>query len=577
MKRRFSLVAATCGLIGALVLNQSAVAASDSQAEKEITLIHIGDIHGHMIPRPNLRSDSTGYDEGGLASMYTKIKEIRKSSDHSVLINTGDTIQGSAEALYTRGQALVNVLNKFKIDFFAPGNWEFVYGTERFHELFVGPKPVAPWNTLAANLYYNGEPYADKTGQRVLPPYIITEIDGITFGIIGFTTERGPKVIGADVVKGFRFTKGDAEMAEFVPLLRPQVDVLVVLSELGLANNIRLAEANPGIDIVLSSDMHEQTPEPVITSTGTLIVEEGQDGTRLGEVRLGFKGKKLVSRDYTMHVIDARIPQNKRIARVVAKQRKPFVNGSFKPHVNPVNGTVLETPIDTVVGQTKIPLHRSNFSHEEMPAVVEGSSHDFLADVFREMTQADLGILRGFRYGTHIAPGPIKLEDLYHYIAIGPFIAKGEVSGQQIKNIIEKSTNGSLNPDPHKWGGGWLWAWSGLRYDLDPYAVKGQRAKNIVVFNKATGRWEPLDLKASYTLGGYNYDSEPSLINKIPAKEVVQYTGADGKAVDGTQVVVDYLKDHVADPELNRIRILAPLPAPMYGTSEEQPWSGADK
>jgi 2',3'-cyclic-nucleotide 2'-phosphodiesterase (5'-nucleotidase family) len=116
----------------------SAIAEEKSKAGKvkTIKLIHIGDIHGHLIPRPNLRSDGSGQKEGGLARMYTEIKKIRNKN--TILINTGDTIQGSAEALYTRGQALVDVVNMFKIDAFAPGNWEFVYGTERFRETFVG-------------------------------------------------------------------------------------------------------------------------------------------------------------------------------------------------------------------------------------------------------------------------------------------------------------------------------------------------------------------------------------------------------------------------------------------------------
>jgi sulfur-oxidizing protein SoxB len=546
----------------------------------EITLIHIGDIHGHLIPRPNLRSDGTGRLEGGLARMYTQIKNIRDSRDNTLLINTGDTTQGSAEALYTRGQALVDVMNLFDIDYFAPGNWDFVYGTERFHELFVGENPAAPWNSLAANLYYDGYPYADKTGERVLPPYAIKTIDGVKIGILGFTTERGPKVIGAEVVEGFRFTKGDAEVAEFVTVLTEQenVDLILMISELGLANNIRLAEANPGIDILLSSDMHEETPEPVITSTGTLVIEMGQDGTRVGELTLKLRKGEVVEKDFTMHVIDERIKENKSVARKVAEVRKPFVAGKgFKTHTNPINGTKLTKPIDSVIGYASIGLHRSNFTQEDTPAVIEGSSHDFLTDVFRVMGNADLGVIRGFRYGTHISAGPIKLEDIFHYIPIGPFIARGEVSGQQIKNILENSADGSLNPDVSKWRGGWLFGWSGISFDLDPYATLGQRISNVRVLDSETGVMAPLDLAATYTLAGYNYDSEPNLINKAPAQNVVQVTDEKGKAIDATEVVAEYLKDHDADPDLNRIRLLSPLPAPVYGNPELQPLQGASR
>jgi len=97
--------------------------------------------------------------------MYTVIKRLRAEAnehgvDRSLLINTGDTVQGSGEALFTRGQAMIDVLNLFGFDAHAPGNWDFLYGPERFTETFIGANggaPLANWNALAANLYYTGQ------------------------------------------------------------------------------------------------------------------------------------------------------------------------------------------------------------------------------------------------------------------------------------------------------------------------------------------------------------------------------------------------------------------------------------
>ena len=265
----------------------------------DITLIHMGDVHGHLVPRPSIRGETTAKTEGGLARMYTKISEIRAAhtSGRTLLLNTGDTIQGSAEALFTRGQALVDVLNRFAIDAYAPGNWDWVYGVDRALELFAGSAAKAPWNALAANAYYEGEPYASKAGTRVLPPYIIREIGGVKIGVLGFTTDRGPQVVGRGVTKGVRFTKGDAELKEFVKLLREQekVALIVVMSELGLSNNIRLAEQTPGVDVILSSDMHEITREPVVTSTKTLVAEVGQDGQVIGELTLNVDNGRIAN------------------------------------------------------------------------------------------------------------------------------------------------------------------------------------------------------------------------------------------------------------------------------------------
>jgi hypothetical protein len=109
----------------------------NSIKDRQITLIHMGDLHGQTVPRPNLRTDGDGRMEGDLARMYTEIRSIRKAGKNAVLVNTGDTIQGAGEALYSRGQALIDVVDLFGIDAFVPGNWEYVYGPERFKEFFA--------------------------------------------------------------------------------------------------------------------------------------------------------------------------------------------------------------------------------------------------------------------------------------------------------------------------------------------------------------------------------------------------------------------------------------------------------
>jgi sulfur-oxidizing protein SoxB len=552
-----------------------------AHAASEITLIHMGDVHGHLLPRPSV--DGHGGHEGGLARLYTKIKQIRsaRGEGKTLLVNTGDTIQGSAEALYTRGQALVDVLNQFRIDAFAPGNWEWVYGVDRFTELFAGERPGAPWNTVAANAYYDGEPYADRKGSRVLPPYRVREINGVKVGILGFTTDRGPQVVGKGVTKGVSFTKGDEEVKEFVKILREQekVDLVVMLSELGLANNIRLAESTPGIDVILSSDMHEVTREPVVAKTGTLIVEAGQDGQVLGEFNLRVANGRITQWTWKLHPINDRIREDAKIAKQIRAIRQSFVSGpGFKQHVNPFNGTKLARPIDTVVGRTAVALHRMNHSHRAQPAVIEGTSHAFLADAFRAQADATIGAIRGFRYGTVVPPGPVKMEDLYHFMPIGPMIAKGTIKGKQLKNQIEAAADGSLNPDLSKWTGGWLFNFSGVTMDFDPYGRTGERARNIQVLDRATGSWKPLDPAAEYTYASYYYARDPNLINVLPAENITVVKGENGQPLDGVEVVVRHLQslpDRTANPTMGRTRLVKPLPAPVTGSPEVQPWRGA--
>ena len=549
----------------------------------ELTLIHMGDVHGHLTPRPTARGETTGKTEGGLARMYTKINEIRarRTRERTLLINTGDTIQGSAEALFTKGQALVDVLNRFGIDAYAPGNWDWVYGVDRALELFAGKEAKAPWHALAANAYYEGEPYAAQSGSRLLPPYLIRDIDGVKVGILGFTTDRGPQVVGRGVTKGVRFTKGDSELKEFVKILREreQVALVVVISELGLSNNIRLAEQVSGVDVILSSDMHEITRQPVVTDTKTLVAEVGQDGQVIGELNLTVDEGRITSWTWTLHHIDDGTMPNADIAKLVADVRRPFLAGpQFKPQVNPFNGTKLTRPLDTVVGRTKVALHRMNFADHEPAAVIEGTSHVFLTDAFRREAQADIGAIRGFRYGTVVRPGPITLEDLYYFIPIGPMIAKGTIKGQQLKNQIENSIDGSLNPDVSKWTGGWLFNYSGLRAEIDPYAKAGERAKRIMVADRATNGWKPLDPEADYTYASYYYARDPDLINTTPAKDVSVVKDKDGRDLDAVEVVTRYLArlpNRTTTPKTGRLHLVKPVPAASFGSPEIQPWRGA--
>ena len=610
--------------------------ADDENDEKyKLRIIHMGDVHGHLVPRPNVRSNSDGRMEGGLARMYTQIDKLRGNGKKALLINTGDTIQGSAEALYTKGQAVVDVINLFKIDVFAPGNWEFVYGTERFRELFAGVNgaaPLAPWNTISANVYYDGvanPAYAAMHGQPVLPKFQIITKNGVKVGILGFTTDRGPQVVGTAVTRGFRFLNSapgsagiagsdasqvEVELRDRIAELRPQVDLLVMASELGLANNIVLAERNPGIDLILSSDMHEETSKPYVTKTGTIIVEEGQDGTMIGELEFEFiknsAGKLTLKEwDWEAHRINDQIKEDKTIKAMVEAIRAPFLDSATaQTFVNPFNGTRLSGPIDEVVGYTNVALHRSNYADEGMPAVVEGSAHNFLTDAFRavginrfgaEMDAGTrpahvIGAIRGFRYGTHVQPGPIKREDIYHFVAIGPKIACGTIEGAKVKGQMENAADGSLNPDPRRWTGGWLFNFSGLTSDLYPisgatYDANGatvgalNRVRNIRIQHK-DGVASAFNAASTYTYCSYFYDTDPFQINKVDISPAFRPTiktikDSTGAVMDGVDVVIEYLQslpNMTADPVLNRTTIKEPLPAALTGSKEVQPWSGAN-
>ena len=487
-----------------LSLAMATVPSLASAGSGSVILIQTGDIHGHLVPRPNLRSDAIGHTmEGGVARMYTKIQEIRASAidengvDHSLLLNTGDTVQGSGEALFSRGQAMIDVLNNFGFVAHAPGNWDFLYGPARFEETFKGTAttpPLANWNALGANLYYTNQ-FDDSavcgvkgldssTGtqrylKRVLPTYMIKQVGNVKVGILGFTTARAIAAISPNVTKNYQFTDGKTEVPCFVNKLRndEKVDVVVMMSEMEMSRDIQIAETlSPAPDVILNSDMHERTTAPIDVAHAdgrhTLIVEEGQDGTVVGQLKLMVKKGQITDWNFNQHVITDSIAEDPAIAAKVTAARAPYVAGTFVPGQTVTvggNTTELLRPVDEVVAFTEVGLHRSNFVDEDMPGVVEGTSHDLIADAMAAIGQAPSASLRGFRYGTHVPAGwPITMEDIYHYIPIAAKLGRTQKAcGADLKFAIENSIGGTFHPDPAQWTGGWMFGYSGLTMDVD--------------------------------------------------------------------------------------------------------------
>ncbi len=552
-----------------LAFSTPSLAAGQQDKNVQLTLIQISDTHGGLLPRPDLR-EGDGALHGGLSRLATEIKKIRKRDSNAILFNTGDTLEEGAEALYTSGQSMIDVLDTFNINGgYTPGNWDFLYGKARFLDLFGAGR----WNVVAANVYD-----AD-TGERIVPPYRIIETQGIKIGVIGLTAARGlPAVPTANV--GLTFTDGIAELAQSLDELHNthHVNFVVVLSELGVAMNTLLGEAYPGINIIMSSDMHEQTPNVIIgPKNGTYTSENGEGSKAFRDYVVKFKNGNLVSIKTTWHEITMNIRPDAPTDALINDIRSKFVAGpDFQPHTSPISGYVLDTPIDTQVGTAEVGIYRSNFSNNHVPGVIEGTSHNLMADAFRDQAGTDIGVIRGFRYGTDVPPGPVRLQDLYTYLAASAQIAGGDIPGTQLKNVIENMTDGALNKDPFQWGGGWLFGFGGVQFDLDLNEPKGSRAKNVMIKRVSSGAWEPLDTSQTYSVAGYYFDAEPTRIGAFQdVANVVVLKKPDNSILDSTDVVVNYLKVHTANPMSGRIRLLQPLPPPVFGNPEIQPFRGA--
>lgn len=299
-------------IMGALLVVPAMTTGMASAAD--ITLIQVSDLHGNLVPHAGVIEQwnpATGdvtervvTQGGGVAKMATVIKGIRATSTASVTLGVGDSLHGSAEVLFTMGDAIMPAFNALGLDAYTPGNWEFAYGPavfrNRFSNLckanpnwqFPGPGgnpgpgtpgvlcPVIPPNarimvdsdnqtgvvqaaftTLAANLY-NGGPYplaAPFFNKRTLDAYKIIDRGGVKLAVIGITAAiipQQPPVFG----RTFRFTQGTEELPGLIDEIKSQgVDIIVIQSELGLPQNVQIGREFPDVDVILSAHSHELT------------------------------------------------------------------------------------------------------------------------------------------------------------------------------------------------------------------------------------------------------------------------------------------------------------------------------
>ena len=361
-------------------------------AAKTVTLIEMGDLHGTLVPHAAVLKNEDGTERlvasaGGLARLKTVVDGIRADKPDALLLSAGDLTHGSAETLFTVGDAMMKAMNAFGIDVFTPGNWDFGYGPAVFRNRFTrfGPKPPIPPNiavmagyidcsdgtctesnsiivanfpSVAINLY-NAPPIpAGLQGQRVLDAYEIIERGGVKIAVIGITASIVPQQ--ADVFNiGLRFTQGVEELPGIIEEVKAKgADLIVVQSELGMSQNIDIARSFKDIDVMYSAHTHEITLGALladadgVTATtpglplsgdeknrlarGAAIVVETNRDMYVGQLDVQVADGKVIDFEWQAIPVDESVPANLEMAALVAEIEEDFVPGNdgiVKPHV----------------------------------------------------------------------------------------------------------------------------------------------------------------------------------------------------------------------------------------------------
>jgi 2',3'-cyclic-nucleotide 2'-phosphodiesterase (5'-nucleotidase family) len=421
-------------------------------APKQVTILYVADLHAQLTSHPELfRRDGGEWVEraGGFARVAEAVRKIREERGGEVLVlDAGDTIQGSGIAVATEGKALVPALNAIGFDAAIPGNWEVVYGVPALR----ARQAELRYPMFASNILTS----ADRS--RPFASAFVKEVSGLKVAVVGFTDPDVPLRQPPGYSAGFTYEGTEALDRELAAVkARENPDVLLVLSHVGLHKAVAMSERlkAQGVAAHLSGDTHERTYRP-IERDGMWTVEPGGFGSFLGRLDLWVKDGQVVDKQWELiELTEKAWGEDPKVAALVDE--------AVASHPE------LREPVGHVAQQ----LMRYD--------VVETSLDRVIADAVRAEAKTDIALSNGFRFGFPLPPGPVTRDDLWTVLPINSRLKVGTVTGRQLRTFFEKEIENVFSPDAEKRFGGWLPRPSGMTVRFDPEAKKGSRLRELKV------------------------------------------------------------------------------------------------
>lgn len=443
---------------------------------------------------------------GGLDRTATLVKSIRaeRGEDKVLMLDGGDTWQGSYTCLKTNAQDMVDCMGLLKPDAMV-GHWEFTLGADRVLEIIDS----LDYPFLASNIVDLDweEPVFESTR--------FFEKGGVKVAVIGqampYTPISNPHYMFPEWSFGLR----TGLLQENVNKARDAgAEVVVLLSHNGFDVDQKMARTINGLDVILTGHTHDAVPQ-ALNIDNTLVMSSGSHGKYLGRIDLQVKGGKVV--DYSSSLIPVFsdvIEPDPEMAAKIDEVRAPY-----------------EKEVNRVIGKTEGLLYRrGNFN---------GTWDDLICEGMIEERDAELAFSPGFRWGTTLLPGQdITIDDLYTETAMTyPFVYRLEFTGRQIKEILEDVCDNLFNKDPFFQQGGDMVRVGGMGYSCAPNEDIGSRISNMTLLK--TGK--AIDPSRSYVVAGWasvnegvegpaiydlmeEYISKQDTIN-VPTNEAVKFTG----------------------------------------------------
>jgi sulfur-oxidizing protein SoxB len=461
---------------------------------------------------------------GGFAQLKTLVDRLRSDvgDGRSLLLDGGDLWQGTGLANAMQGADMVEAANLLGIEAMT-GHWEFTYGEKALRSNLARFKG----EFLAQNVFlteeaaFNDARAFDSVSGRVFKPATIKEIGGYRVAVIGqafpYVPIAHPKRFTPDWTFGVR----DDELQKLIGALRSndKVDAVVLLSHNGMDVDLKLASRVTGIDVILGGHTHDAVPQPIpVTNAGgtTLVTNAGSSGKFLAVLDLELtKGRVSDVRYRLLPVFSELLKPDAAMAALIEKMREPHAAAYA----------------EKIATSDRLLYRRGNFG---------GTVDQLICDALRAEFDTEIALSPGFRWGSSVLPGqPVTMEDVLTETAITyPETYLQNMTGSQIKDILEDVCDNLFNADPYHQQGGDMVRVGGFAYTCTPGETVGRRITELKLDNGRT-----LEAGKSYKVAGWASVSEQQ---GTPVWDVLARHLASGKKPDrrGTGVTLRGVDDN---------------------------------
>jgi 5'-nucleotidase/UDP-sugar diphosphatase len=237
---------------------------------RSLMILHTNDFHGHI---------SQEADYAGAARITSLFKQVRGQRDDVLILDAGDSVSGTPVSTLFKGVPIFEVMSRMGYDVGLLGNHEFDYGWKQISKFME----TANFPLLNSNAFDpEGNPLGDGS-------FRIMEINGIRIGVLGLITEETPYIIIPEGNEGLRFDPPEKHLQRMVDQLKPDTDLVILLSHIGHEDELEIAQKINGIDIIIGGHSHTHVNPPVkVTneSGNTWVAQAHQYGTHVGQIEI---------------------------------------------------------------------------------------------------------------------------------------------------------------------------------------------------------------------------------------------------------------------------------------------------